>query len=233
MKKIIYYTDAKHSKDHAVIEGEKIKVIKIHSAREAVIYIIDNINVVGIICDKECDDSEISDLMETVWVISPYLLFILFKDEKRDFKKYSKHSDKIVWIDSMEEIVKIEKFTPSYMRKFNRINWPLIVHFSKEPAALSSVTGNILSLSAGGAFIETDMFAGIEHGSNVYLIIEFKEFKLYVDSTVIRINKESPGYKSGFAVEFHHVSKLTQNCIDSIIRDRLASKLLFTIEDIF
>ncbi|HBD95194.1 MAG: hypothetical protein A2015_04685 [Spirochaetes bacterium GWF1_31_7] len=233
MKKIVYYEDKPKSTNNTLIEGVKFNIHTMTGIRNVVLFMINSNNVIGILCDK--DNKEISniDLMETVWSVTPFVLFILFKSSTRNTTIYDEFKDKIIWINSLEEIDTIESFTPSYMRKFNRINWPLLVHFSLDSTVSSSSSGNILSLSAGGAFIETEQLAGIQQSSNIYLIIEFKDFKLYVDSTVIRVNNDKKQGKCGFAVEFHHVSKLTQNCIDSIIKDKLASRLLFTIDDIF
>lgn len=230
MKKMIYYTNSKTPDQEKTYNGQSITIYKINSLREMVIHVIHNFNVSGIICDISNKEDDIIESMEVIWSISPYVYFILFQtgNYKSDFLKINK--DKIIYIQSLEDIESLQQFTPAYLRKFHRIDWPLKVNCAYDSEFKNAIPGKILSLSAGGALVEVNPQFTAHKGNNIYLMIEFKEFKLYVESTVVRSDLMSGMIK--FAAEFHHVSKITQNCIDTIIKDKLAKRLLLDIESL-
>ncbi len=225
---VIFFSDNENTIENDFVIFENYRLHRLKKIRNIVLKLIENNNINFIICDPDNSEKSNIELIETAVSLNPALTVILFRKNKITEVTCNNTECRTMFIEKMEEIKRIEDFRPEHLRNFKRINWPLSVKYSHSPEMGNPDSGKLISLSAGGAYIETKELDIISPGSKIFIEIEFKQFNFYADASILRINHihQQPEKNKGFAVEFQNVTQATQNCIDSIIKDKLAQKLL-------
>jgi hypothetical protein len=229
MDKIIYLS----SGDLFKSEIEKIKggyqIFRARNLRDALIFLINNPDVGAIIYTVPSSTSIDKKTMEVLFHLNPLFPIIIAPKEagKYDQTQLLEWNKNIILLESIDDIENVLHSTQKNRRKYNRVDWPLFATFYKNINSPSTETGKILSLSAGGSYIQTTNFDMVDLNQPVYMEIHFRDFKFFVESTVVRINKtlSSESLPPGFAVRFDNVSIATQTYINHIINDHLMMTL--------
>ncbi|NPV00166.1 MAG: hypothetical protein HPY53_02175 [Brevinematales bacterium] len=229
MDKIIYLS----SGDLFKSEIEKVKggyqIFRARNLRDALIFLINNPEVGAIIYTVASSSLIDKKTMEVFFHLNPLFPVIIAQKEtgKYDQNQLLEWNKNIILLGNIDELDNVLQSTQKNRRKYNRVDWPLFATFYKNINSSTTETGKILSLSAGGSYIQTTNFDMVDLNQPVYMEIHFRDFKFFVESTVVRINRtlSSESLPPGFAVRFDNVSIATQTYINHIINDHLMMTL--------
>ena len=217
MAKIMYYSQ---NSDREEIKNTEIVVSS--SMREAILFFLNNQDTSGFIFDlqnKIEDNKKILLIMEK---FNPSLPVIALCDVNvMDINSYYQWNKNFITADNLEDaLLKLKPFLNK--RKYYRIEWPLNITFADTYEMKNTKKGKILTLSLGGAYVQTEHRNNLKKNDRIVSRIEFSVFFLLVESIVVRV---STGNEKGFAVQFENISEATRKCLNRIIND----EVIFTL----
>jgi hypothetical protein len=108
-------------------------------------------------------------------------------------------------------------------RQYHRFDWPLEATLYQDGE--SQDTRRVRALSAGGAYLE-DSRENPTEGGRYEIEIQFQNFKLSTECTVLDRRSGSSLFPPGFGIRFEELSAEAQEFIDRVVNDALMEILL-------
>jgi len=230
MEKILYLHEGSEGLLHLEGLSEQYQILHARSLKEAAVKLLDIPSIIAFISDFSDDEEKNHKAMSIVFTLNEVMPFIT--TSPASLEPYWADNPNLKLAENTEAILPLLERAAKNRRLYARTNWPLVAHFYKAMSPEIARRGEMLSLSAGGAFIKINPVEDVFEGENYLVEISFQEEKCLLEGQVVRIRKTPlPDAPEGFAMEFVNMDDPTRDYLSGLVKHYILSRLLLNFEE--
>lgn len=200
------------------------------SVKESVLMVLKTPEIVATLFDLSEDEEKNRKILSSLFQLNE--MMPVFLTNSNDSEKYWVENPNLKVYQDLGDFAKQADRASMNRRRHTRVNWPLSTNYYtlENPDAVKK--GEVLSLSAGGAFVRTEEIPSEKVGDQFLYEILFQNEKCLLEGCVKRVEKtQTPETTVGFGVEFLNVGESTRDYLCSLIHHYVLSELLLDMED--